>query len=134
MSRTSLARAALAAGLLATTLVAGAGCLTWRPAPATLPAAQAVTAARGRPVRLTTRASGRVELRGPRVIGDSVIGETPAREPDIVKARAAVALADVTAVQVRRVSVGRTALALVGGTLVTAIGAVASSGPISLSQ
>ena len=120
MRHRRLARSCLRASLLAVTLVAAAGCRSWRPATPSIPAARAIADARGRTIRLSSRSIERVEVRGARVEGDSVVGQLPARVAAGANPRVAMALADVLSVERRRVSVGRTALA-VGGAMLGAL-------------
>jgi uncharacterized protein (DUF2236 family) len=118
------------AGLLAFTLIAGTGCRTWQPA-------GAITETRGRSIRVSTPSLDRVEMRGARIEGDSVVGRLPNAEVALTGAnpRVAVALADVRTVEEHRLSARRTTAAVIGGVL----GAVVlwgllilSSGPITL--
>lgn len=134
MRRFQLARLPSRAGIVAITLVAGAGCRTWAPVSTSVPIARAITDAPGGAIRLSTPSFDRVTLHNVRVEGDSVVGRLAS--PDAAAdSRVAVALADVMAVEERRVSVRRTAFAVVGDTLgVLAILAllIASSDGISL--
>ena len=125
----------LRASLLTFTLVVGTACRTWRPTTASVPVARAITEARGRTIRLSSRSIDRMEVRGAHVEGDSVVGHLPARAAAGANPRVTVALADIRTVERRRMSIGRTVIAVGGATLgVLAIWAalIASSGDIEL--
>jgi hypothetical protein len=100
------------------------GCMTWRPA--TLPPRSLLAGGQVTSVRVWGRAGGPVVLRTPVIIGDSLLGSAPdASWMD----RTAIALSDVTRVEVQRVDAGRTMLlvAALGATAVAVAGAIGSN-------
>jgi hypothetical protein len=97
---------------LAVLSVATAGCQTWRTQ--TAPAPQVVAARNGRTVRIMCRYCGIYEMSNAVVVGDSIVGSV-GRPPR----RAAVAVADVERIEVRRVNALQTA-GLAAGTYVAA--------------
>ncbi len=104
-------------------------CSSWT----TLPAApaQAVSAKHRNVVRLLLRDSTTVQLAHPLVEGDSLVGRVPdpASVPDSLRPRRAVAIADVTAVQVPSLTTTSTVLAGVGvAALLVAVIAATSDG------
>ena len=136
MRRSPIARAALSAAVVAVAVVIGSACRTWRPANASLPASRAIAEAPGGVIRFSSRSFDRVELRGARVEGDSLVGylRPHAGAPD-ENLRVTVALRDVLTVEERRLSAGRTGLAVAGGVagvLAVLAGLIASSGGIGL--
>ncbi|HEX8906250.1 MAG TPA: hypothetical protein VF771_15480 [Longimicrobiaceae bacterium] len=76
-------------------------CTSWRPQ--TAPAPEVVAAHGNGSVRVLRRDMSTIELRNPQVLGDSIVGE--AGDPP---RRAAIAIADVQRIDVRRVSATRT--------------------------
>lgn len=121
---------------IAVAVVIGSGCRTWRPVDASRPASRVIADVPGRVIRFSSRSFDRVELRGARVEGDSLVGylrpHTGAPDTNL---RVAVALRDVLAVEERWLSAGRTGLAVVGsvaGVLAVLAGLIASSGGIGL--
>ena len=108
-----------------------ATCTSWHPSDEPLPE---TLAAKPNTLRLTLATGQRIELERPRLVGDSVIGvETltamQLRDPKVVdkKPRAAVALADIKAVEQAEFSVGKTLVVLVGLGAIVAVIAAASS-------
>ena len=134
MRRSSMARAGLPATVIAVAVVIGSGCRTWRPANASLPASRVIAEAPGGVIRFSSRSFDRVELRGARVEGDSLVGYLrPHAGATEANPRVAVVLRDVRAIEERRVSAGRTGLAVAGGVagvLAVWAGLIASSGGI----
>ena len=112
-----------AVALLLAVLTLG-GCMTWRPA--TLPPRTLLAGAQETVVRVWGRAGGPVVLRTPVIIGDSLVGTAP---DSTWMARTAIALSDITRVEVQRVDAGRTTLlvAALGATAVAVAAAVGSN-------
>ncbi len=103
------------------------GCVTWR----TVSVTPAPYLAEQRPekVRLVTTDSQVVELRYPRILRDSLVGDQPVGNTN---RRAAVAMADVVAVRRSHFDLGRTALAVVaigaGGALLLLLANASQNG------
>src|SRR5215218_8164780 len=87
---------------LALLSISSAGCQTWRPQ--TAPAPQVIAARNGRTVRIMCRYCGIYEMSNAVIVGDSIVGSV-GRPPR----RAAVAVADVERIEVRRVNALETA-------------------------
>lgn len=109
------ARMRVAAGVLLATSMNG--CVTYRPI------AGAPTIAAGRlparnTVRVTTRRGDRLQLADARAVGDSLIGTRTANSP----AREAIALADITGLELGGTDNVRTAQAVVVAAGLTVIG------------
>jgi len=99
------------------------GCMTWRPA--TLPPRSLLAGAQETSVRVWRRGGEPIVLRTPVILGDSIVGSAPgASWTD----RTAIALSDVTRVEVERVDANRTVLlvAALGATVVAVVAAAAS--------
>ncbi len=123
MTRTTVRRSA-GALLLAAWLP---GCVSWRTVP--VEPGRYVAEQRPEKVRLVTSDSQVVELRYPRILRDSFIGDQPVGNTN---RRSAVALADVVAVRRSHFDAGRTALATLGiaagGALVILLAGASQSG------
>ncbi len=96
-------RSAIATALAAATLGA---CTTWRPLPGS---PRAVVPQRASQLRVHVASGNVLQIHNAIVVGDSLTGT---REWMPGSDRVAVALADVTSVEVHRVSLGRTVLAV----------------------
>ncbi len=107
-------------------------CATWQRPHTGVAPAQHVAAAEPPRVRILTSSGDRLEIVGPTVVGDSIVGTTGGRQPH----PRAVAIADVKEIRVRRVSAAATTAAVVGGLALSAaiaIGIFAATwdGPLS---
>ena len=105
-----------------------AACQTWHvesgPSAISLAAADST-----KTVRLTLASGAEIELVGPRVVGDSIVGRNRSTDQ-----RVAFAVSDVRSVARQQVSVGRTALAAGGITTVVVLGALVVAMAVALAS
>jgi hypothetical protein len=111
---------ALTAVALASITVASAGCRSWQPSP--IERVSPATLANAKAVRVTRLDGSTLEIAGPQLAGDSLVGSVGSPPQ-----RAAVALRDVQRLEERRVDAGRTG----GLTAAILLGALAVVGIIA---
>jgi hypothetical protein len=105
----------------------GLSCSTWKTSQ--VPPAQAVTEKHPDHVRVQLATGGDLELWGPQILGDSLVGTRKHTEPGDTTGRVAVALADIRQLQVRGTSAGTTvAMVGIGVGALLVIAAIAASG------
>jgi hypothetical protein len=111
----------LAAALLGAFWLVVSGCYSWARQPG--PPSQVVERYPGKSLRVTRSGGASIEVNGPRIIGDSLLGYSGAS-----RAPVAIPLSDIMTVEMLRTSAGRTALlvAAVGATVILVANAASS--------